>query len=239
MHALLCTHMQVSFPLTHTSFLSHLHTHTSKILSPLLDSYTAAPSFINSTGTTGPGVSRSWSRQAGGRGREGFNSRHRALKKHLLPSRWISTPFHHLPQIAAPVCVGLWYACQVTPNHMASHPTRQTRLSDVCLCWLNYRVTASFTPDSICPCALCVCRSLRVFVCFGGGGCLSGIALMPIQACCRMGLVCVVCACVNPSGNDSEASGPVGIVQQCHFQVPVSTLLLQHFFLSRRRTQTN
>lgn len=38
--------------------------------------------------------------------------------------------------------------------------------------------------------------------------------------------VCVVCACANPSGNDSEMTGPVGIVQRCHFQVPVSTFLL-------------
>ena len=48
--------------------------------------------------------------------------------------------------------------------------------------------------------------------------------------------MCVVCACVNPSGNDSEMAGPVGIVQQRHFQVSVLALLLQHT-LSRCRTQ--
>ena len=35
--------------------------------------------------------------------------------------------------------------------------------------------------------------------------------------------VCAVCACVDPSGNDLEMTGPVGIVQRCHFQVPVLT----------------
>lgn len=33
--------------------------------------------------------------------------------------------------------------------------------------------------------------------------------------------VCVVCAHMNPSGNDSEVTGPVGLVRRCHFQVPV------------------
>lgn len=42
---------------------------------------------------------------------------------------------------------------------------------------------------------------------------------------------------MNPSGNDSEMAGPVGIVHQRHFQVPVSALLLQHT-LSRCRTLT-
>lgn len=117
---------------------------------------------------------------------------------------------------------------------MASHPTRQTWLSHVCLCWINYSRAASSTPDSICSCAK-VC----VLVCLLRGGCLLGIALTPVQPCCRMILVCGLCACANPSGNDSEATGPVGVVQRCRFQVPVSTLLLQHFFFYFLVSHTN
>lgn len=65
---------------------------------------------------------------------------------------------------------------------------------------------------------------------------------VPTQPCWRMFCVCVCVsrACVNPSGNDSEMTGPVGIVQRCHFQVPVSTFLLSLSFChTLLHTQTN
>lgn len=46
--------------------------------------------------------------------------------------------------------------------------------------------------------------------------------------------VCVwgLCLCVNSSGNDSAMTGPVGIVQWSHFQVPVSTFFFFALTLS-------
>lgn len=45
--------------------------------------------------------------------------------------------------------------------------------------------------------------------------------------------LCVVCARLNPSGNGLETTGPIGIVQWCHVQVPVLIffLTLSLFFL--------
>lgn len=75
---------------THSLSLTHrlctrANRHTPAQSSLLRDSYTTAPSFINSARTTGPGVSVPLQQAASG-GREGFNSRHHALKKQLLPS---------------------------------------------------------------------------------------------------------------------------------------------------------
>lgn len=74
------------------------------------------------------------------------------------------------------------------------------------------------------------CGYLCVFVSFSSAGCLSGMILVyltcpPNRAGGRSVRICacVVCACVNPSGTDSKLTGPVGIVQRCHFQVSVLT----------------